>query len=156
MSFFSCEKLKSPCIRSSSWSNLNKTTLTAPDKLKCSLSHTPTQSSLKLCFKSSHHELSKPRLHSVSCLPLKSYSKQSLTAALSWSHLPFLTSILQAAYVRCGYISLKLSTSALDRRPIFTSFNLTSQLPGKKLCLKSLTACAQYSFVGDKIHHYFP
>lgn len=40
-------------------------------------------------------------------------------------HICLLTSIFQAAYIRCEYISLRLSTSALDRRPIFTSFNLT-------------------------------
>lgn len=41
------------------------------------------------------------------------------------THICLLISIFQPAYIRCGYISLRLSTSALDRRPIFTSFNLT-------------------------------
>lgn len=89
-------------------------------KLKCNLSHTHT----KLSFKSSHHELPKPD-STVSCLPLKPYSKEVSWQLLCPDHICLLTSIFQAACIRCGYISLRLSTSALDRRPIFTSFNLT-------------------------------
>lgn len=86
-------------------------------------SQTPIQSSSKLCFKSSHHRLSKPKLSLLPICLLKSIWNSHWPLLCS-DHIYLLTSTFQAAYIRCEYISLKLSTSALARRPIFTSFNL--------------------------------
>lgn len=102
---------------------MNKTTLTRPDKLKCSLTH-PHKAPQS--YASSLHimNLANPDF-ALSPVYLSNPTRNTHWQLLCPDYICLLISILQADYIRCGYTSLKLSTSALDRRPIFTSFNLT-------------------------------
>ena len=64
------------------------------------------------------------------------YLSNSHWQLLCPDHICLLTSVVPAACIRCGYISLKLSTSALERIPIFTSFNLTLVIAREKIMLQ--------------------